>query len=215
MAQKIGIIGATGKAGSAITAEALKRGHEVTAIVRDEEKARELGQVELQLSDARTLTSDDIVGLDAVVNAFGVAPDQAEQHIEVTKNLVELARELGPNAPRLIFILGAGSLKGADGEFFIEEIRKAPGSEHWIAIPENQLKQLEYLRTVEDVEWAGVSPQAQFSEGPATEVVLGGDEIITATDGESHTTTGTMALAIIDEIEQPQHSKTRFTVSDA
>ena len=35
---KIGIIGATGKAGSLIVKEAIGRGHEVTAIVRDSAK---------------------------------------------------------------------------------------------------------------------------------------------------------------------------------
>ena len=35
---KIGIIGATGKAGNLILKEALKRGHEVTAIVRNSQK---------------------------------------------------------------------------------------------------------------------------------------------------------------------------------
>ena len=37
---KIGIIGATGNAGSAIYREASARGHEVVAIVRNEEKAK-------------------------------------------------------------------------------------------------------------------------------------------------------------------------------
>ncbi len=38
---KIGIIGATGKAGSRILKEALDRGHEVTAIVRNAAKITE------------------------------------------------------------------------------------------------------------------------------------------------------------------------------
>ncbi|MDR7330547.1 NAD(P)-dependent oxidoreductase [Corynebacterium guangdongense] len=214
MTQKIGIIGATGKAGSAVTAEALRRGHQVTALVRDAEKARALGDVEVHVVDALRLTSDDIVGLDALVNAFGTAPEQAEQHIEVTRNLIEAARELGPNSPRLLFILGAGSLRTAEGGLFVEEIRWMPGAEHWISIPENQLKQLDYLRGVEDVDWVGVSPQSLFVEGAATEPVLGVDEIILAADGESHTTTGTMAVALLDEIEDQRHSRTRFTVSD-
>ena len=37
---KIGIIGASGKAGSMILKEALTRGHEVTAIVRDQAKVQ-------------------------------------------------------------------------------------------------------------------------------------------------------------------------------
>ncbi|AGS35975.1 NADH-flavin reductase [Corynebacterium maris DSM 45190] len=214
MSMQIGIIGATGKAGSAVTAEALGRGHDVTALVRDAERARDLGDVEVHVIDALTMTSDDVVGLDAVVNAFGVAPAHAGQHLEVTENLIALARELGPNSPRLIFILGAGSLTHRGG-LFLEEIRKVPGSEHWIAIPENQLAQLEYLRGVDDVDWTGVSPQAQFSPGEATAPKLGMDEILLAADGDSHTSTGTMAAAILDEIESPAHRGRRFTVSDA
>ena len=214
MSMQIGIIGATGTAGSAVTAEALRRGHEVTALVRDADRARDLGDVEAHVVDALTMTSDDIVGLDVVVNAFGVAPQQVAQHLEVTENLITLARELGPNSPRLVFILGAGSLTHRGG-LFLEEIRKVPGSEHWIAIPENQLAQLEYLRGVDDVSWTGVSPQAQFAPGEATAPKLGVDEILLAADGDSHTSTGTMAVAILDEIESPAHCGMRFTVSDA
>lgn len=214
MSMQIGIIGATGKAGSAVTAEALRRGHEVTALVRDAERARELGEVEVHVIDALTLTSDDVVGLDVVVNAFGVAPAQAGQHLEVTENLIAVARELGPNSPRLVFILGAGSLTYRGG-LFLEEIRKVPGSEHWIAVPENQLAQLEYLRGVAEVDWTGASPQAQFSPGEATASKLGEDEILLAADGDSHTSTGTMAVALLDEIESPAHRGRRFTVSDA
>jgi putative NADH-flavin reductase len=39
---KIGIIGAIGNAGRAIYAEAISRGHDVTALVRDPDRAREL-----------------------------------------------------------------------------------------------------------------------------------------------------------------------------
>jgi len=38
---KIGVIGATGKAGSLIVKEAVDRGHEVTAIVRNASKLNE------------------------------------------------------------------------------------------------------------------------------------------------------------------------------
>ncbi|BAN73654.1 putative truncated NADH-flavin reductase [Lacticaseibacillus casei DSM 20011 = JCM 1134 = ATCC 393] len=42
---KIAVLGATGRAGSAIVAEAQRRGHEVLAVVRDTQKAASrLGQ---------------------------------------------------------------------------------------------------------------------------------------------------------------------------
>ena len=39
---KIGILGGTGNAGRALVAEAIARGHETTAIVRDTGKAAEI-----------------------------------------------------------------------------------------------------------------------------------------------------------------------------
>lgn len=67
---KIGIIAASGKAGSAILKEAVSRGHEVTAFVRDAAKIQENG-VKVVQKDAFQLTAEDVAGLDAVVNAFG------------------------------------------------------------------------------------------------------------------------------------------------
>ncbi|GAB3210873.1 NAD(P)-dependent oxidoreductase [Marinactinospora thermotolerans] len=212
---RIGIIGATGNAGRALVAEAVKRGHETTAIVRDAAKAgTTLGtDVPVLERDAFDLTGADLGAFDVVVNAFGTAPDLAHLHVDLARALVERVR--GQAGPRLVFILGAGSLRtGEDGHLFVEDLRTTPGAEAWIAIPENQLKELDYLRTVTDVDWVGVSPSALFAPGEATEVVLGSDELLVASDGTSHTSTGTMAVAILDEIERPAHRRTRFTVGD-
>lgn len=212
---KIGIIGATGKAGSAVYEQAVSRGHETVAIVRDAAKAKEMlgDDVDVLERDAFAITTEDLAGLDAVVNAFGTAPDLAHQHIELAQQLVATAQG---TQTRMVFILGAGSLKaGEDEHLFVEDIRQMPGAEAWLSIPENQLKELEYLRTVDGVDWVGASPSAVFDPGPATTPVIGGEHLLVASDGQSHTTTGTMAVALLDEIENPQHRNTRFTVGDA
>lgn len=212
---KIGIIGATGRSGQAIVAEATKRGHDVVALVRNAAKARELLGADITVieKDALEIGAEELAGLDAVVNAFSTSPDSAEQHIELSQNLVAAA---GADT-RLVFILGAGSLTNPEtGRPFVEVLRGLPDAAAWINIPEQQFKQLEYLRTVEDVQWVGISPQAQYpAEGPATTPKLGTDSLLRAADGQSHTTAGTMAIAIVDEVENPQHRNTRFTVSDA
>ena len=212
---RIGIIGATGNAGRALFNEATKRGHDTTAIVRSAAKAAEILGADAAVleRDAFSVTSDDLTAFDVVVNAFGTAPDQAHQHVDLARSLVERAVAGGP---RLVFILGAGSLTtGDDDHLFVEDIRNFPGAEAWISIPENQLKELEFLRGVTDADWVGVSPSAMFVPGEASEPVLGNDRLLYAGDGESHTTTGTMAVAILNEIEQPAHRQTRFTVSDS
>lgn len=212
---KIGIIGATGQAGSAVFQEATARGHETVAIVRDTARAvKVLGaQAPVLERDAFALTAEDLAVFEVVVNAFGTTPDQAHLHVDLARHLVERA---DAQRPRLVFILGAGSLiTGGDRHLFVEDLRKAPDAQAWISIPEQQLLQLEFLRTVRQVQWVGASPQALFAPGEATEPVLGGDELLVAGDGQSHTTSGTMAVALLEEIENPKHRNTRFAVGDA
>lgn len=212
---KIGIIGATGKAGIDIYKEAIMRGHEVTAIVRDKSKTNNLfgDKVAILEKDAFALTQEDLDKLDVIVNAYATEPPKAYRHIDLAAKLVAMFRET--NTPRLFFILGAGSLRtGGDQHLFVEDIRKMPGSESWVLIPENQLKELLFLREVDNVNWVGVSPSAIFEPGEKKEFVLGKDELLIASDGSSHTTTGTMAVAILDEIENPTYHQERFTVRD-
>lgn len=213
---KIGIIGATGKAGRAVHAEAVKRGHEATAIVRDPEKARELLGVDVVVlhRDAFALGHEDLTRFEVVVNAFNAAPEQAYRHVDLAARLVGLLREA--TAPRLFFILGSGSLKtGADHHLLVEDLRTTPGAESWIAIPECQLHELRFLQSVDNVHWVGVSPSGTITPGEASGVVLGRDELLVAPDGSSHVTFGTMAVAILDEVERPAHHQERFTVRDA
>ena len=215
---KIGIIGATGMAGQEIYREAVRRGAEVVAIVRDAAKARELLGTDAAVveKDAFELAAEDLAGFDAVVDAFGTAPDQAHTHNDLTRQLVQAAPAAEPGSPRLLFILGAGSLTNPEtGRLAIEDIRQAPGSEAWISIPEAALEQLEYLRTVDSADWVGVSPQMMFTPGEATAPQVGQDSLLTAADGASHTTAGTMAVGILDELQNPAYRNTRFTVSDA
>lgn len=215
---KIGIIGATGMAGQEIYREAIKRGETAVAIVRNGAKAREMfgDQTQIIEKDAFDLTAADLAGFDAIVDAFGTSPDQAHTHNDLVRQLVEAAPSTNEHSPRLLFILGAGSLTNpATGELALEDIRQVPGSEHWIAIPIAALEQLEYLRTVDTAEWVGISPQMTFAPGPATVPHIGKDTVLTDTHGQSHTTAGTMAVAVLDELQNPAHHNTRFTVCDA
>lgn len=212
---KIGIIGANGNAGRAIYWEATKRGHEVTAIVRNPKKAEDLfgSEAAILAKDAFDLTKEDLVAFDAIVNAFATEPAKAYRHVDLAAKLVALFRET--DSPRLVFILGAGSLlTGEDKHLFVEDIREIPGHEEWIGIPEYQWKELQFLREVNNVNWVGVSPSATFEAGENKGIALGKDELLIASDGASHTTTGTMAVAILDELEHPLHHQERFTVGD-
>lgn len=116
---------------------------------------------------------------------------------------------------RLVFILGAGSLKnGGDHHLFVHGMEQDPKVQAIIEVPRNQLAELTFLRTVKNVDWVGVSPSINFHAGDVTELLLGKDELLFNDKDVSETSTGTMAVAILKEIEKPQHQKERFTVVD-
>lgn len=212
---KIGIIGGSGKAGRDIFREAVKRGDVPTAIVRDAQKAEGVfGDYGNYLAkDARLLSAADLASFDVVVDSLGTAPSDAVAHLEVAKHLVGLARTM-KDAPRLVFVLGAGSLDVGEGRRYLDDLYEQPGTASWIAIPEQQARELAFLSGVDDVEWVGVSPSAEFVVGPADRPVLGGDTLLRGPAGASRVSTGTFAVAVLDEIHDPRHRRERFTVRD-
>ena len=72
---------------------------------------------------------------------------------------------------------------------------------------------LEALRKVNDLDWTMLSPSAVFIAGKRTGVFrLGRDSLLTAADGNSSISFEDFAIALLDEVAHPQHSRMRFTV---
>lgn len=90
---KIGIIGATGHVGQAIMKEAINRGDQVTAIVRNAQKAKTLfdDQATILEKDAMALTHNDLSDLDVVVDAF--ASSTPYEHVDLATRLISFFRE--------------------------------------------------------------------------------------------------------------------------
>lgn len=212
MMLKVGVIGATGMAGSEITKEAIHHGFEVTAFVRNREKAKELfgDQVQLVAKDAFEIQRADIQNLDVVVDAFATHDStKANQHVNLAARLIELVKNA--EKPRLFFILGAGSLETGNGHRLIDQLEKMPNNESFIEIPRHQFTEYKLLMDTRDVNWVAVSPSATFKPGAATDYVLGHNHLLTNAEGKSEITAGTMAKVINDEIEHPAHHNERFT----
>lgn len=216
--KKIAVIGATGMAGSAIVKEAIKRGYDVTAISRTqanlEKLANDVGNgtnVNIIVKDAFTLTKNDLDQYDVIIDAFACAPNQAYLHVDLATKLIAMFRET--DSPRLFFILGAGSLHtGSDDHLVVKDMMKDPKNDSFIEVPKNQLSEYKFLQTVNNVNWVGVSPSATFKPGNKTDFKLGNNNILTNDQGVSETTSGTMAVAIMNEVDNPKHHQERFTV---
>ena len=102
---KIAIICANGKAGQLIAKEAVNRGLDVTAVVRDENRSAAPNAL---LKDLYDLTRDDLAGFDAVIDAFGAwTEDTLPQHSTSLKHLCDI---LSGTDTRLLVVGGAGSL---------------------------------------------------------------------------------------------------------
>lgn len=212
---KIGILGATGMAGSALYHEAKKRGHEVVALVRNKEKALDVLGKNVKINDKCVFCYEkkELINFDIIINAFATVPEKSYLHIDLAARLVHLFRE--DESVRLVFILGAGSLKVDEGEkLFLDELEKLPNAKSWIDIPKNQLIELRFLENVDNVNWVGVSPSAEFVIGENSGFKIGKDELLFSCDGKSHVTNKALAAAVLNEIENPKYIKTRFTVCD-
>lgn len=207
---KIGIVGASGKAGQLIMKEPLDRGHQVTAIVRDASKINEPNVAVLE-KDVFSLTAADLSRFDAVVNAFGAPAGKEHLHVEAGNALIEAMK--GAPTTRLLVVGGAGSL-------FVDEAKTTRVLEtpdfpkEYLATAQNQGENLRILQETNGIQWTFISPSAFFD--PAGERTgayqLGKDHLLVNASGQSYVSYADYAIAVLDEIENPKHRNERFTV---
>jgi uncharacterized protein len=200
---KITIIGATGNVGTRLVNEALSRHHAVTAIARDTSKLTRRTGLSATLGD---VTKPDALlpllkGHDAIISALrfqGIDPQQ----------LIELARSSG--VKRFLVVGGAASLETAPGQILLDSPHFPPAYK-----PEASAAKafLDALRNVKDLDWTYLSPSVFFGPGERTgKFRLADNTLLTAADGKSSISYEDYAVAMFDEIENPKHSRARFTV---
>lgn len=210
----IAVFGATGTIGSRIITEALDRGHTVTAVVRDAAKLTN-PDPRLQISTGDVLVPDDVAlaaqGQDVVVSAVGGGdgPGHLATIAPAARALVAGLRTLH-QAPRLVTVGGAGSLRTPDGN----QVWDAPGlPEQLLQIMHAHGDALDYLRTVTDVDWVNVSPAANIAPGERTSAYRTSlDQLVTDEAGNSVISAEDYAVAILDEVDTPSHTGQRFAV---
>ncbi|MED4116240.1 NAD(P)-dependent oxidoreductase [Priestia megaterium] len=206
---RIAIIGASGKAGSLIMEEAVNRGHEVTAIVRDTSKLKDksVSVIEKNIFD---LTSDDVKNFDAVINAFGAPLGEEQAHVDAGHALIEALK--GTNT-RAIIVGGAGSLY-VDENKTITVMETPDFPDIFIPTAKGQGRNLQELQETSNIAWTFMSPSAMFdAEGKRTGSYQSGkDHLLVNSKGESYISYADYAIALLDEIENPQHLNERFTV---
>lgn len=209
---RIAVIGGTGYAGSHIVTEAVNRGHTALSVARTAPAERVSGvtYIEGTLLDVPGLVAE-IAGAEVVVVSVPARGDMAGL---VRPAVAELVAELPPGTR-------IGVIGGAGGSL------AAPGGPRVIDLPsfteEYKPEAFEAIGVLEDlqasdpsVDWFYIHPAGGFgvwNPGERTGSYRdGGDVIVTDEAGESYISGADLAVAVLDEVESPKHSRGRFTV---
>ncbi|WP_442587580.1 NAD(P)-dependent oxidoreductase [Pedobacter sp. AW31-3R] len=215
---KIALIGASGFVGTAILKEALDRGHQVTAIVRNPENIT-LANDQLKVVKADILDTDQVTaavkGADAVISAYNPGwsnPDIYEEFLKGSKSIQAGTKAAG--VKRYIIIGGAGSLEVAPG------LQAVDTPDFPAAIKPGASAARDYHNIVKEeteLDWTFFSPAFEMHQGTSgvrTGVYRTGlDTPVFNEEGRSILSVEDLALVIIDELENPQHIKARFTAA--
>jgi putative NADH-flavin reductase len=208
---KIALIGATGRIGSRILKEALNRGHEVTAIVRDPSKLA-YNSPSLQIVQGDIFDPDQISEVvknsEVVISAFGPGLSDTDKLVKATKALIDAIKTSGKL--RLIAVGGAGSLEVGQGTLLVDS-PEFPSD--WKAIAEAHKEALSLYEKEAGLDWTNISPSAMIEPGIRTGIFrMSTNKLLIDKEGISRISMEDFAVAILNEVENPKFRKTRFTV---
>jgi uncharacterized protein len=210
---KVALIGATGPVGSRILTELLDRNHEVTAVVRKIDKVPSHPNVSASsadINDSDALVSA-IKGHDAVISSIRFLKTDPDKFINDIK---------ASETPRYLSVGGAASLYSPGTTDKLIDSGMIP--EEYLPEPTAGTVFLTRLKQEEALNWTFLSPPMMFSNdevfgkaedgGRTGKFRLGLDELIVNENGDSSISYEDFAVAMVDELENPQHTRKRFTL---
>ncbi|GAB3452760.1 NAD(P)-dependent oxidoreductase [Massilia terrae] len=211
---KIAIIGATGYVGSKLLAEALARKHEVTALVSRPERIPAGSTARAEKTDVldTAALASQLQGQDVVITAFSghAQGDQTyDYYVRGIKSIIAAAKQA--HVKRLLVVGGAGSLEVAPG---VQAVDTPEFPAEWKQSALGAREALNLLRQEQELNWSMLSPAAYLVPGERTgKFRLGRDQMLVDAKGESRISVEDYAVAMLNEAEQEQHSRSRFTAA--
>ena len=208
--KKVAVVCAAGKEGRLLVDEAVSRGYDVTGFVRGSDKVAN-PKAKTVVKDLFDLTREDLIGFDAVIDAFGAwTPETLPLHRTSLKHLCDV---LSGTKVRLLVVGGAGSLYvNPEHTVQVKDLESFPAM--FKPLADMQGAALDDLRKRSDVQWTFLSPAGDFvADGERTgEYLLGGEEYFVNDRGESRLSYADYAIAMVDEIENANNIRKRFSV---
>lgn len=211
---KIVLIGATGFVGSAALEELLQRGHQVTVLARHPGKLAARAGLTVVQADAQQAEQvrRAVAGHDAVLSAYNpgwTLPDIHDQFLKGTRAIYAGVREAGVR--RLLVVGGAGSLYVAPG---VQLVDTPQFPAEWKQGALAAREALDLIRQEQGLDWTFLSPPILLVPGERTgSYRLGQDAPLMNGEQPGTISVKDLAVALVDEIEKPQHVKQRYTVA--
>lgn len=214
--KKVAVIGATGFVGKPLVNELTNRGYEVEAIVRDASKVQQNNKVTAKSVDVNNVDelAEALKGTDAVINAFNAGwtnPNLYDDFLNGSVNIEKAVEKSG--VKRFITVGGAGSL-------YIDGNQLVDGPDFPADIKPGATAARDYLNKIKEnntLDWTFFSPAIEMHQGTAG-VRTGKyrtalENPVFDENGRSVLSVEDVAVVLVDELEQNNHIRERFTAA--
>lgn len=214
--KKVAVIGATGFVGTQIVNELANRGYKVEAVVRDASKVQQNENVSAKSVDVNNVDelADALQGNDAVISAFNAGwtnPNLYDDFLNGSVNIENAVEKSG--VKRFITVGGAGSL-------FIDGNQLVDGADFPAEIKPGATAARDYLNKIKEnktLDWTFFSPAIEMHQGTAGvrtgKYRIGLENPVFNEEGRSVLSVEDVAVALVDELEQNNHIRERFTAA--
>lgn len=214
--KKVAVIGATGFVGTQVVNELANRGYEVEAIVRDTSKVQQNERVTAKSVDVNNVDelAEALKGNDAVISSFNAGwtnPNLYDDFLNGSINIEKAVEKSG--VKRFITVGGAGSL-------YIEGNQLVDSPEFPAEYKAGATAARDYLNKIKEnntLDWTFFSPAIEMHQGTAG-VRVGKyrtslENPVFDENGRSILSVEDVAVALVDELEQNNHIRQRFTAA--
>ncbi|WP_345767292.1 NAD(P)H-binding protein [Chryseobacterium endophyticum] len=214
--KKVAVIGATGFVGTPLVKELTNRGYEVEALVRDASKVEQNEKVTVKSVDVNKVDelAEALKGNDAVINAFNAGwtnPNLYDDFLNGSVNIEKAVEKSG--VKRFITVGGAGSL-------YIDGNQLVDGPDFPADIKPGATAARDYLNKIKEnttLDWTFFSPAIEMHQGTAG-VRTGKyrtalENPVFDENGRSVLSVEDVAVVLVDELEQNNHIRERFTAA--
>ena len=213
---KMAIAGATGIIGSAILDEAVHRGHDVTAVVRDPARLRSGSGTPVAVAEACDVNAlaAAFEGHDVIVHAVAPpreATDQQRIDFQTAATTALIAATKRASVRRFIAVGGAGTSEIAPGVKLMDSYLFPT---KWLGGARSTALIRSLLRDDGTLDWTFISPPHIIEPGPRTGKYRTGTDnlLFDEASGRSFISVADYAVALVDEAENGAHLQQRFTV---